>query len=113
MEEDSMSYYNTPEQRIDPPEMSAAQESLLEEADDIVSKIDKLRDKAESFFEELTIFQLEDILGDIEYLKDELESLATDDNILEDEIWSARRAFEDVEGWMHEKEDLIKTEGDK
>jgi hypothetical protein len=105
-------YWNEPEQRIDPPQMSAAQENLIEYANDIVDKIDKLRDKAETFFEELTISQLEDILGDIEYLKDELESLATDDNILEDEIRSARYAYDDVEGWIHEKEDTIKTEGD-
>jgi hypothetical protein len=108
-----MSYYGDPEQRLDPPEMSAAQESLIEYADEIVNKIDKLREKVETFFEELTVYQMEDILGDIEYLKDELESLATDDNILEDEIWSARCAYEDVEGWIKEKEDTIKTEGDK
>jgi prefoldin subunit 5 len=101
-----------PEQQIDPPEMTKRQEYVLETADDIVNQIDKLRDKAETFFEELTISQLEDILGDIEYLKDELESLATDDNILEDEIRSARYAYDDVEGWVHEKEDTIKTEGD-
>jgi hypothetical protein len=112
MEEDNMNYYDTPEQPIDPPQMSAAQENLIEYANDIVNQIDKLRDKAETFFEELTISQLEDILGDIEYLKDELESLATDDNILEDEIRSARYAYDDVEGWVHEKEDTIKTEGD-
>jgi hypothetical protein len=109
MEEDNMW---EPEQQIDPPEMTKRQEYVLETADDIVNQIDKLRDKAETFFEELTISQLEDILGDIEYLKDELESLATDDNILEDEIRSARYAYDDVEGWIHEKEDTIKTEGD-
>jgi hypothetical protein len=109
MEEDNMW---EPEQQIDPPEMTKRQEYVLETADDIVNQIDKLRDKAETFFEELTISQLEDILGDIEYLKDELESLATDDNILEDEIWSAKCAYDDVEGWIHEKEDTIKTEGD-
>jgi hypothetical protein len=105
-------YWNEPEQRIDPPEISAAQKRIIEDADDIVSKIDKLRDKAESFFEELTISQLENILADIGYLIDELESLATDDNILEDEIWSAKCAYDDVEGWIHEKEDTLKTEGD-
>ena len=102
-----------PEQRLDPPEMTKRQQHVADAAEDIVNQIEKLRDKAETFFEELTISKLEDILYEIESLKEELEDLATDDNILEDEIWSARRAFDDVEGWMHEKEDLIKTEGDK
>jgi hypothetical protein len=110
MEENNM--WN-PEQRLDPPEMTKRQQHVADAAEDIVNQIEKLRDKAETFFEELTISKLEDILYEIESLKEELEDLATDDNILEDEIWSARRAFDDVEGWMHEKEDLIKTEGDK
>lgn len=101
-----------PEQRIDPPEMTRRQQYVADSAEDIVNKIEKLRDKAESFFDELNISQLEDILYDIEALKDELYDLATDDNILEDEIWSAKCAFDDVEGWIKEKEDKLKTEGD-
>jgi hypothetical protein len=110
MEEDNMW---EPEQQIDPPEMTKRQEYVLETADDIVNKIDKLRSKAETFFEELTISQLENILCDIEELQYELYDLASDDNTLEDDIFSAKCAYEDVEGWMHEKEDTLKTEGDR
>jgi uncharacterized protein Yka (UPF0111/DUF47 family) len=105
-------YWNEPEQRIDPPEMTKSQQRTADAAEDIVNQIEKLRDKAESFFNELTISKLKNILYEIESLKEELENLATDDNILEDEIWSAKCAYDDVEGWIHEKEDTLKTEGD-
>lgn len=100
------------EQQIDPPEMTKRQQRIADAAEEIVNQIEKLRDKAESFFDELTISKLEDILYEIESLKEELEDLATDDNILEDEIWSAKCACDDVEGWIQEKEDTLKTEGD-
>jgi hypothetical protein len=110
MEENNM--WN-PEQRLDPPEMTKRQQHVADAAEDIVNQIEKLRDKAETFFEELTISQLEDILCDIEELQYELYDLASDDNTLEDDIFSAKCAYEDVEGWMHEKEDTLKTEGDR
>lgn len=105
-----MSYYNTPERPIDPPQMSKEHENILDAADELISKIEKLHDKAETFFEELTLSQLEDIFGDVEYYLDELYNLSTDNFILEDEYNAGKWMLEEIEGWVHEKEDSIKDE---
>ena len=59
MEEDSMSYYDTPERPLDPPEMRKGDEIALESAEKIVSEINKLYDFVETFFEEITVAQIE------------------------------------------------------
>lgn len=110
MEENTMNYYNAPEQRLDPPEMNEEFEELQDAADKLASKIEKLHDKAESFFEELTVKQLEDMFYDAEYYLEELESLSTDEYNLDDEINTAKWMVEEIEGWFHEKEELIKNE---
>lgn len=105
-----MSYYNTPERPIDPPQMSKEHENILDAADELISKIEKLHDKAETFFEELTLSQLEDIFGDAEYYLDEIYNLSTDNFILEDEYNTGKWMVEEIEGWFHEKEESIKLE---
>jgi hypothetical protein len=113
MEEDNMNYYDTPEQPIDPPEMSRENEWAIEEADRLVRIIDKLYDKVETFFEELPISEMENILANAEELYDEIKDLSGEDYFLEDELSSARWRIEEIEGWIKEKEDILKTEGDK
>jgi hypothetical protein len=112
MEEINM-YWNDPEQRLDPPEMSKEHEWAIEEADRLVRIIDKLYDKVETFFEELPISEMEDILANAEELYDEIKNLSGEDYFLEDELSSARWRIEEIEGWIKEKEDTLKTEGDK
>jgi peptidoglycan hydrolase CwlO-like protein len=108
-----MSYYNEPEQPIEPPEMSKEHEWAIEEADRLVRIIDKLYDKVETFFEELPISEMENILANAEELYDEIKDLSGEDYFLEDELSSARWRIEEIEGWIKEKEDILKTEGDK
>jgi mevalonate kinase len=110
MEGCTMSYYNTPEQPIDPPEMDEKFEQVQDDADELVSKIEKLHDKAETFFEELTVKQLEDMFYDAESYLEELEYLSTDEYNLDDEYNSAKWMVEEIEGWFHEKEEAIKIE---
>lgn len=105
-----MSYYNTPEQPIDPPEMKEADETALEIADEVLSKIDKLYDKAETFFEELTVNQIEDILIKAQAHLEILEEIHNEYSIVEDEYHSAQWRVDEIEGWFHEKEDSIKYE---
>jgi di/tripeptidase len=112
MEEDNM-YWNEPEQRLDPPEINTVYESVIEEADIIVGKISKLHDKVESFFEELTVRQIEDILYEAKELLDELGYLSSDEYSFDDEYYDGKWRVEEIESWMNEKEDIIKTEGDE
>lgn len=105
-----MSYYNEPEQRLDPPEMDEEFEEIQDAADELVSKIEKLHDKVETFFEELKVKELEDIFYDAEYHLEELESLSTDEYNLDDEYSTAKWMVEEIEGWLHEKEEEIKIE---
>ena len=105
-----MSYYDFPEQRLDPPEMDEEYEEILEAAEDIVSKIDKIHDKAESFFEELTVKQLEDMFYDADYYLEQLESLSTDEYNLDDEYNTAKWMVEEIEAWFHEKEESVAHE---
>jgi hypothetical protein len=108
-----MSYYGEPEQRLDPPEMSKENEWAQEEADRLVRIISKLHDKVETFFEELPISEMEDILTDAEELYEELKDLSSDDYLLEDELSDATWRIDEIEGWIREKEEMLKTEGDK
>jgi hypothetical protein len=108
-----MSYYADPEQRLDPPEMKKEHEWAQEEADRLVRIISKLHDKVETFFEELPISEMEDILADAQELYDELSDLSSDEYLLEDELSDAKWRVEEIEGWINEKEDTIKKEGDK
>jgi hypothetical protein len=108
-----MSYYGDPEQRLDPPEASEEHEWTQEEADRLVRIISKLHDKVETFFEELPISEMEDILDDAQSLFDELSDLSSDEYTLEDELSDASWRIEEIEGWIKEKEDTLKTEGDK
>jgi hypothetical protein len=116
MEEINM-YWNDPEQRLDPPEMSFKQENYLEEVENLINKISKLHGKVEDHFEELTVAQIEDILSyaeeyldDIEDLSDEAEEEEGVD--FEDEHEEGSWMVEEIECWLEEKIDAIKTEGD-
>jgi hypothetical protein len=113
MEEINM-YWNDPEQRLDPPEMSRKQESALEQAEDLVSSISKLYSKVEDHFEELTVAQIEKILGDAQAYLDELGDLVDEEEgvYVEDEYATGSWMVEEIEGWLNEKIDAIKTEGD-
>jgi mevalonate kinase len=102
-----------PEQRLDPPEMTRKQEYIMEQSEYILDSIETIHNKAENFFEELTVAQLEKMLYKAEDLLEELQYLEEDDFLLDDEIRQAKSMIEDIESWIHEKEDLIKTEGDK
>jgi hypothetical protein len=106
-------YWNEPEQRLEPKELTSAQEYALEEADTILGKIYKLHEKVETFFEELNVGQVENILSKASSLLEELYSLASNHgDLLEDELRIGDGMFQEIEGWYHEKEDTIKTEGD-
>ena len=105
-----MSYYNTPEQPIDPPEMKQEDENALEIACEILSKIDKLYDKVETFFEELTVHQIEDILIKAQEYFEELQEIHAEHYIVEEDYQSAQWRVDEIEGWFHEKEDSIKYE---
>jgi len=105
-----MSYYDIPEQRLEPQDMSQDNEEALERAAELLSKIYKLHDKAESFFDELILTQLENIFADAEYSLEELESLYNDYEIIEDDYNTAKWMVDDIEGWFHEKEESIKLE---
>lgn len=102
--------YNIPEQRLDPPEMRRDQEDAVERAFKLLEKIEKLHDKAESFFEELTPHKLEDIFADADYTFQELEDLYNEYEIVEDEYRTARWMVDEIEGWYNEKWETIKHE---
>jgi hypothetical protein len=101
---------NIPEQRIDPPEIPESNEHALEIADVLLGKIYKLNNKAESFFEELTVSQLENLWADAEYYLDQLKDLYNENYIGEDEYNTGRWMVEEIENWFHEKEEEIKLE---
>jgi hypothetical protein len=113
MEEDNMNYYDTPEQPIDPPQMSKGDEIALESAEKIVSEINKLYDFVETYFEEISVAQIEKKLYKAEEYLEDLESLYDATYVVQDEYKTGKWMVEEIEGWLHEKEDLIKTEGDK
>ena len=113
MEEDNMNYYDTPEQPIDPPQMSKGDEIALESAEKIVSEINKLYDFVETYFEEISVSQIEKKLYKAEEYLEDLESLYDATYVVQDEYKTAKWMVEEIEGWLHEKEDLINTEGDK
>jgi hypothetical protein len=113
MEEDNMNYYDTPDQRINPPEMSRADEVALESAEKILAKISELHDFVESYFEEISLHEIEKRLNKAEDYLEDLESLYNETFVVDEEYNSAKWKVEEIEGWLNEKEDLIKTEGDK
>lgn len=105
-----MSYYDFPEQRLEPQDMSEDNEKALERASELLAKIYKLHDKAESFFEELLPSQLEDIFADAEYSFEELESLYNDYEIIEDDYQTGKWMVEEIEGWYNEKAEMVEHE---
>ena len=107
-----MSYYNEPEQRLDPPEMGKENEEALELAETLDYKIGKLHQVVEYHFEELSLGQIEDNLFKAGIYFEELESLYNEFPIVEDEYNSAKWMIDELESWFKEKEDLLKTEGD-
>jgi hypothetical protein len=113
MEENSMSYYDTPEQPIDPPQMSKGDEIALESAEKIVSEINKLYDFVETFFEEITTAQIEKKLYKAQEYLEDLESLYDETYLVGDDYRTGKWMVEEIESWLNEKESLIKTEGDK
>ena len=108
-----MNYYDTPDQRINPPEMSKADEVALESAEKILAKISELHDFVESYFEEISLSQIEKNLYKAEEYLEDLESLYDATYVVQDEYKTGKWMVEEIEGWLHEKEDLINTEGDK
>jgi hypothetical protein len=111
LESMNMMYFedNSPEQRLDPPEPSEEYERLAEEAETIVNRIYRLHDKAESFFEELTVSQLEDIFYNAQELLDELYQL-NDEGMIEDEYGHGLWMVEDIEAWLNEKQEQVNIE---
>lgn len=97
--------YEVPDQQIDPPEMKKADEKALELADDIYHKINKIHDYVESFFDELSIDAIEKKLAKAEYYLEELENLSNERSIVDEDYEKARWLVEDIEGWLHEKEE--------
>jgi DNA repair ATPase RecN len=102
-----MNYYGTSEQQIDPPEMKEVDEKALELAEDIVSKIDKLHNTVQTFFDELTISQIQSILFKAENLLEEIQLIADERNIVDDELSNAVYMVEEIESWLNEKEESI------
>lgn len=98
------------ERPIDPPQMKASDEMALDVAIFLLAKVSKLHDKAESFFEELTVNQLEDIWTSAEFYLEQLEEMYGKTFAVKDEYNIAKYKVEDIEGWFHEKEDSIKNE---
>jgi hypothetical protein len=113
MEENNMNYYDTPDQRINPPEMSRADEVALESAEKILAKISELHDFVESYFDEISLREIEKRLNKAQDYLEDLESLYNDTFVVDEEYNSAKWKVEEIEGWLNEKEELIKTEGDK
>jgi hypothetical protein len=92
--------------------MGKENEDALELAETLNYKIRKLHQSVEYHFEELSLGQIEDKLADAGEYFEELESLHGEFPIVEDDYISARGMVEELEGWLNEKEDLLKTEGD-
>jgi ferritin-like metal-binding protein YciE len=102
----------TQEQRLEPPEMKEADEKALELAENIVSKIDRLHNSVQAFFDELTIAQIQSILFKAENLLEEIQFIADERNIVDDELANAVYMVEEIEAWLNEKEETLNTEGD-
>ena len=108
-----MSYYDTPEQPIDPPEMSKGDEMALESAEKILREISKLHEFVEMFFEELSIPEIEKRFNKAEEHLEDLESLYNETSIVDEEYAAAGWLVEEIEGWLNERADMIKKVEDK
>jgi len=101
-----------PDQRIDPPEMKEIDERTLEYAEELLESIAAIEDKTEKFFDELTAPQIAKLLFKAEDILDELKELASENTIAEDEYRTGQVLVENIESYLNEKEDTLKTEGD-
>ena len=67
----------------------------------------------ETFFEEINTAQIEKKLYKAQEYLEDLESLYDATYVVQDEYKTGKWMVEEIEGWLNEKESLIKTEGDK